>query len=1173
MIKMRILRVILLIGVVFWAGGLSAQTIFEMSDTTVSECQGILLDSEDGQGGNYDHNENITFTICPPGGVDSITLDWLSFCTEGQFDYLRIFLGTDTFGTLIAGPFSDTIAPPSITVPGCLTVNFISDANVACTGWIAQWQVYETIPTPAQITLQPIPVTCSTATINVSFDKPVHCDSIVGSNFTLTGPAGQISSANATACSNDSATTGVINFNPSLNQSGTYTVDFTTFYRDACDSLWELTSSDVFTITDCPLAVVIDAQPDTICPGGCTDLTAIASGGDSLNYTYAWSNGLPPTLGPHTVCPLVNTTYSVTVTDGSPAPPAINTVTIVVLPPPATQPDFSICQSEPAQTLTANPGGGTWSGPGILNPTAGTFLPDSAGPGVHDIIYTLPNGCSDTLVITVQSFDAGPPEAACPGTAPFNVSGFTPAGGTWSGPNITPGGLFNPVAAGNYTVTYTLGACSDTKIIRVQNITVPMDTNLCSSADTFTLAYTPVGGTWGIGSQGTQAIYDNPRGLIDPGDGDTVNVLVYSINGCSDSLVVSIFQIDAGNNVVTCPKADPLIVKDSLGTVQTTPLGGTWSGTGILNPVTGLFDPSVNNQNWNATITYTFGGCTATKFVYVRVTDVSIDTLDYCRDDSSILTLSYANTGRTPGGGQWTGPNLLTTGQNATVRPADLGVGLHMYQYEVYGCPDSFHIQIRPPNTLTDTSICELEPAFPLLVSPTDHPAGGTWTGNGVTSPQGTFDPQTAGVGTWPIYYNSYYGCNDTSQITVFPPPVVSISGLDPNYCYVDTVIPLTLMPPGGLLTGTGLVGNGFNPSLAGPGTHQLTYTYGDGACTRTDFIFTTVGIPLNMTLNSSDDTICIGQQVQLNVQAFGGTGSNYDFIWNQGLGNSPSHTIQPNQSGTYQVIVSDGCTDQVMDSVSIVVRQPYSVAFDTSNIQCFGETGFAVALPSIPGSYTYEWDTDPPTFNDTLFAEVRNEYSVTVADSGSGCVVSRSVTIPGYPAIRANFTSNPSTCALLDDPVFDIIDLSNGVDFGLWDFGDGAMEPYAFGINPIHRYDQIGTYQVVLTVENIGQCTDTFSLEVCIDPAELIYYGSFSPNGDGVNDVFEIDFIGAFPNNSLQVFNRYGNIVYEASPYNNDWNGVSNKTGEVLPDGAYFYIFDKGEGSEKKAGDVVIIR
>jgi len=1166
-------RYILLMGFLLWAVQGAAQMTYEMSDTVITECQGILLDSEDGVAGDYDHNENLTFTICPTGGVDSITLSWLSFNVEAPFDFIRIFQGTDTLGPLIAGPITGLALPPTITVQGCITINFISDQNVAGPGWIAQWQVYETVPEPAEMTLVPLPATCSTATMNVTFDRPIHCDSIIGSNFNMISPTGQNITANATGCSNDSTTTAVVNFNPGLNQSGTYILEFTTFYRDACDSLWELTSADTFSITDCPLAVTILANPDTICPGSCTDLTAIATGGDSLNYTYAWSNGAPANPGPHTVCPTTTTTYMVTVTDGSPAPPAIGQVTVVVLPQPMVQPDFNICESEPVQTLTATPVGGTWFGPGIQDSLAGTFLPGAAGPGVQQIIYTSLNGCTDTLIITVDPFDAGPPMAACPGTPPFAMTGFTPAGGTWSGPNITPAGVFNPIAPGTYTVTYTLGACSDTRNINVQNITMPADTNLCSSNDTFTVAFSPFGGVWSIGSQGNNNIFDNANtGTIDPSGGDTANVLVYTINGCSDSFNVDIFQINAGNNIVICPKAGPIFLKDSLGTTLTTPLGGTWSGQGVTNPVTGLFDPTVQNNNYNITVTYTFGSCTATKFVYGRITNVIIDSLTYCRDDSSIISLGYPNTGRNPGGGQWSGPSFIATGQNATFRPADLGAGNYVYTYTRGGCADSINIIIPGPNMLTDTSVCELEPAFQLNVSPEDHPAGGVWSGTG-TNPQGIFDPQSAGVGVWPIYYQSFQGCNDTSQVEVFPPPTVTISGLNPNYCYIDSVILLNLSPAGGLLTGTGLVGNGFNPSLAGPGTHQLTYTYGDGACTRTDFVFTTVGLPLNMSLSSSDDTICVGQQVNLNVQAIGGTGSGYNFNWNQGLGNSSNHQFQPTTSGMYIVEVSDGCSDPVSDSVAIVVRQPYSVNFDTSMVQCFGEIGYAVAIPTVPGNYTIRWNTTPPVFGDTLYAPVRNDYSVTVSDSGSGCVVNRSINIPGYPAIRANFSSNPDVCALFDDPSFDFIDVSNGIDFGMWDFGDGTMEAYSQGVNPFHRYNAIGSYVVTLTAENIGQCRDTFSIEVCVDPAELVFYGSFTPNGDGTNDFFEIDYLGAYPNNSLKVFNRYGNLIYQAAPYNNDWNGVSSETGSEVPDGAYFYILDRGDGSTPTNGDVVIMR
>jgi gliding motility-associated-like protein len=72
-----------------------------------------------------------------------------------------------------------------------------------------------------------------------------------------------------------------------------------------------------------------------------------------------------------------------------------------------------------------------------------------------------------------------------------------------------------------------------------------------------------------------------------------------------------------------------------------------------------------------------------------------------------------------------------------------------------------------------------------------------------------------------------------------------------------------------------------------------------------------------------------------------------------------------------------------------------------------------------------------------------------------------------------------------------------------------------------------------------------------------------FSPNGDGVNDVFVIDNIDNYPDNIFTVLNRWGNIVYEKEDYMNTWDGTSQATvkigGEDLPTGTYFYILDLG--------------
>ncbi|WP_396601720.1 Ig-like domain-containing protein [Algibacter sp. R77976] len=93
-----------------------------------------------------------------------------------------------------------------------------------------------------------------------------------------------------------------------------------------------------------------------------------------------------------------------------------------------------------------------------------------------------------------------------------------------------------------------------------------------------------------------------------------------------------------------------------------------------------------------------------------------------------------------------------------------------------------------------------------------------------------------------------------------------------------------------------------------------------------------------------------------------------------------------------------------------------------------------------------------------------------------------------------------------------------------------------------------------------------------------LIVFNEFSPNGDGDNDTLIINCIGNFPNNKLEVYNRWGNLVYEKRAYNNDWDGTSNgratvNASEKLPVGTYYYVLDFGDGTKPKVGWLYINR
>ena len=101
------------------------------------------------------------------------------------------------------------------------------------------------------------------------------------------------------------------------------------------------------------------------------------------------------------------------------------------------------------------------------------------------------------------------------------------------------------------------------------------------------------------------------------------------------------------------------------------------------------------------------------------------------------------------------------------------------------------------------------------------------------------------------------------------------------------------------------------------------------------------------------------------------------------------------------------------------------------------------------------------------------------------------------------------------------------------------------------------------------GACSRSNTIEVNVVPFPT--KRGFSPNEDGINDFFVIRSLELYPETSLQVFNRWGHMVYESSDYQNEWDG-KNMTGEDLPDDTYYYILALQNGDEYK-GYVILKR
>jgi gliding motility-associated-like protein len=120
-----------------------------------------------------------------------------------------------------------------------------------------------------------------------------------------------------------------------------------------------------------------------------------------------------------------------------------------------------------------------------------------------------------------------------------------------------------------------------------------------------------------------------------------------------------------------------------------------------------------------------------------------------------------------------------------------------------------------------------------------------------------------------------------------------------------------------------------------------------------------------------------------------------------------------------------------------------------------------------------------------------------------------------------------------------------------------------------------VGTYTIQITDENdcsvsvsgyVPEVTDpSHPLYVVCNP-ELTFPNIFSPNDDDVNEFYIIDGLEAYPNSSLQIFNRWGNIVFESDDYKNNWDAKD------ASEGTYFYTF-KTERYGEKNGHITIVR
>lgn len=351
-------------------------------------------------------------------------------------------------------------------------------------------------------------------------------------------------------------------------------------------------------------------------------------------------------------------------------------------------------------------------------------------------------------------------------------------------------------------------------------------------------------------------------------------------------------------------------------------------------------------------------------------------------------------------------------------------------------------------------------------------PSGGVYSGNGVSGTQ--FDPSAAGLGIQTISYSytNSNGCTNTanSLVTVNSLPNVSLTSF-PSQCVNDQAFNLFGgTPAGGTYSGNGVSANQFNPQVAGPGTHTVTYTYTNASgCSGTATTDIVVNASPGAVISTPDGTvICSGSAVDLETASVSGV--SYEWFLN---GNSVSSSSPANISyvasaaGNYSLVAtsSNGCS---ATSASVTITSGNAVTATINNSGSSFCPGDSVLLSTVlAGGETAQWylNSNPVTgaVGTDLWVSNAGSYSVMIT-SATGCTdISNNVSVTELLAVNPTLNSSlPGFC-----PGTASIDLTaNNV--------SGASYAWYLNGNPIsgvstnsYAASSAGNYYVVITASS----------------------------------------------------------------------------------------------------------
>lgn len=926
---------------------------------------------------------------------------------------------------------------------------------------------------------------------------------------------------------------------PSCGRLGNqYTVKVTA--KNVCDST-QATVNNIkisskptakFTASPTPGCVNVPVTFTNLTTPGCnaingsTVTTFVWNYGDGTGNTVANTSFLSTS---HTYT--ATGTYNVSLTATSSCGPSTFTLAVNILGPPTAKFTITPPACAPVTINTTNqstgdslsynwnaiPAGWLYTGGTDANDLNPRFL-FSAG-GTYTITLTTTNPCGvsidDTIItiksvpiVTLNSIPGGCQPYVVTPSATYNAGGGTISAYAWTFTGGAPTSSTSDIApsitytaASDYTVTIRAtnecGFSTATQSFSVSpqpSANAGSNTSVCGGSPAQIGSASVVGLTysWSSIPAGFSSAVSDPT--VNPTV--TTNFVVNVSNGlCSTNDTVEV-AVNPAPTVVVSPNQTACIDASDI-TLSGTPIGGTWSGTGVT--AGGVFSPSTSGDGaYSLTYSYTDAGTTCSSSGTVNVTVIALPIVSAGADISECNQPGTTTYIGSPAGGTWTGPGITAAG---VYTPSTAGNGTHELIYSFTdgnSCSnkDTMLVTVQDPSAVNagdNDTLCLNAGALTLTGF---TPAGGTWTGTGVDA-AGLFTPSIATVGTYILTYTFGVGTcltTATKVVVVKPLPIV-VAGLDQTTCISSSAFSLTgFSPAGGTWSGTGVdVAGTFTPLTAGVGVHTLTYTYADPIINCSDSRTKTVVVGALPAVNFSlPATSCINNPIVFTNSTTGAS----IFAWSFGDGGTdvlenPSHIYTA--TGTYivELIATSiiGCKDSIEQTIQLTAPPianfsttpdsgcaPLSVSFVN------GSSGDFISFIWDLGNGTTVTDTTPvaQVYQQVLY-DTTYYISLTVTNQCASVGYFDSVVVNPIPVV--DFGTNLNEGCSPFTPLFNNISTGNS-DVYTWNFGDGG--PTSNLVNPNnHTFftgDSDTTFIVILI--GVNECgSDTMSHPIVVHP------------------------------------------------------------------------------------------